>query len=226
MRKSTAFSIVGELRHRLWVVLGSAALTLILFLVLPLMQTINKPPTADLVLQTVDTANVPPPPPPPEKETEETVKEEKPPELMETAPPLDLSQLELALNPGFSEGGMGGDFAVKLNLNTVGAEGDNLDALFSMADLDQTPRILYQPGPILNNQVRKKLPARSIFFSSLTRTVVWGIPWCRNRAILSLKHRRWPPLNSGNLNPANGTAKPCGSVCVCPSTSRKDNNYE
>ena len=147
-------------------------MTLILFLVLPLMQTINKPPTADLVLQTVDTANVPPPPPPPEKETEETVKEEKPPELMETAPPLDLSQLELALNPGFSEGGMGGDFAVKLNLNTVGAEGDNLDALFSMADLDQTPRILYQPGPILNNQVRKKLPARSIFFSSLTRTVV------------------------------------------------------
>ena len=75
---------------------------------------------------------------------------------MEEAPPLDLSQLELALNPGFSEGWMGGDFAV--NLKTVVSKDDSLDAVFSMADLDQKPRVIYQPGPTLNKQIRRKAP--------------------------------------------------------------------
>ncbi|MCA9398636.1 MAG: hypothetical protein KC618_02720, partial [Candidatus Omnitrophica bacterium] len=100
-------STIRNYRHRLWVFLGAIGLTLVCFLVLPLMQAINKPPTADLALQDVDVANLPPPPPPPpEEEPEEPEPEEQPPELMEEAPPLDLSQLELALNPGFSEGWM------------------------------------------------------------------------------------------------------------------------
>jgi len=108
-------------------------------------------------LQSVDIANVPPPPPPPEPEPEEEPEEETPPpQLMEEAPPLDLSQLELALNPGFSEGWMGGDFAV--NLNTVVSKTEDFDAVFSMADLDQQPRAIHQPGPTLNKQTRRKAP--------------------------------------------------------------------
>ena len=154
-RPDTAFSRV---RHRLWVTLGAVGLTLIFFLVLPLMQTITQPHSGDLELAEVDIANVPPPPPPPEPEQEEQQEEEPPPPaLAEEAPPLDLSQLELALNPGFSEGWMGGgDFAV--SLKTFAKEGDDLDSVFSMADLDQKPRVVYQPGPTLTAQTRRKAP--------------------------------------------------------------------
>jgi protein TonB len=127
--------------------------------VLPLIQEISKTQAADLVVQSMDTANIPPPPPPPEEDLEEEEQEEeKPPELTEEAPPLDLSQLELALNPGFSDGFLAGDFAV--NLNTITGGKDDVDALFSMSDLDQKPRILRQPGPILNAAMRKKVPGK------------------------------------------------------------------
>lgn len=156
VKKHKKGSITKKISHYLWVFLGALGLTLVFFLVLPLMQTINKPPTTDLTVQQVDTVNAPPPPPPEEEPEEEPEPEEPPPELNEEVPPLDLSQLELALNPGFNDGWMSGDFAVKLN--TAGAEKENLDALFSMADLDQKPRVVYQPGPTLTKKIRKKAP--------------------------------------------------------------------
>jgi len=161
VRKSrrTAFWFVRELFCRVMVLGGSVLLTLIFFLVLPLMQTLAKPPAADLVLQSVDTARLEAPEPPPEMEPEEEPEpEQKPPQLAEDAPPLDLSQLELALDAGVSEGLMGGDFAVRLN--TVVSDSSTVDALFSIADLDQKPRVVYQPGPSLNSQMRKKAPGK------------------------------------------------------------------
>jgi protein TonB len=159
MTKRRTVSPLTKLFHFLLVFLGALLLTLVFFLLLPVMQTINKPLTNDLVVQSVDTANVPPPPPPPEEEPEEEPEpEESPPELSEEAPPLGLDQLELALNPGFSEGWLGGDFAVKLN--TAASSENDVDALFSIADLDQKPRAVYQPGPRLTKEVRKKAPGQ------------------------------------------------------------------
>jgi protein TonB len=158
-RKRKSFRIVREIFHRLLVVVGAVVLTLAFFIVLPLMQSISKPPTDDLILQTMDVGNIEPPPPPPQEEVqEEPEPEDAPPELTEEAPPLDLSQLELALNPnpGFSENWMGPDFTVKLN--TIVSDSKDVDALFSIADLDQKPRIIYQPSPILNLKIRKKAP--------------------------------------------------------------------
>jgi len=143
--------------------LGAVVITLALFIVLPLMQTISKPPTEDLFLSDVDLANVEPPPPsPPEEEPEpEPELEDEPPELVEQASPLDLSQLELALNPGFSEGWMGsGDFAVSLNTIVSGSKDDSVDAIFSMADLDQKPRVIYQSSPVFTKQLRQKAPGK------------------------------------------------------------------
>jgi protein TonB len=149
-----------------WVLVltGALGLTLAFFLVLPLMQTISKPPGDDLVVQAVDTANIPPPPPPPEEEPEkEEEPEEEPPELTEEAPPLDLSQLELALNPGFSDGWATGDFGV--SLNTKGGGDEDVDALFSLSELDQEPRAIYQPSPNMNAKVRRRAPGKvSIIF--------------------------------------------------------------
>jgi protein TonB len=163
MSRSETFSQAGQFFHRLFhriaVALGAVTLAFVFFLVLPLMQTISKPLTTDLIVQNIDTADVPPPPPPlQEEKKKEPEPEDKPPELTEETKPLDLSQLELALNPnaGLGENWMGGDFAVKLN--TVASDKKDVDALFSIADLDETPRVIYQPSPILNKEMRQKVP--------------------------------------------------------------------
>ncbi len=136
MRSPRTFSIVREAGHRLVVVLIAVGLTLAFFIVLPLMQTISQPPTDDLVLQTVNLTNVPPPPAPPEEKEkqEESQPEERPPELVEESAPLDLSQLELALNPGFGDASFGGgDFAVRLQpvvTTAGGGDGASADAIF------------------------------------------------------------------------------------------------
>jgi protein TonB len=156
--KTGSIFIANQIHHYMIVVLGAVGFTLIFFFVLPLIQSISRPPVTDLMVQNVNTASIPPPPPPEEKPEDKPEPEEPPPELKEEISPLDLSQLELALDPGFSEGWVSGDFAVNLKTIDSNAERDNLDALFSLADLDQKPRVIYQPGPILDKQMRKKAP--------------------------------------------------------------------
>lgn len=135
-----------------------AALTVVLFLLLPVLQDIGKQKIdTDVLLTSVDTVEPPPPPPAAQEKKEEPPPEEAPPpELTESAPPLDLSQLELALNPGMGEG-MCGDFAVKLSV--AGAEGGGMqssDDIFSLADLDQAPRVVFQPAPQYPPEMKKK----------------------------------------------------------------------
>jgi len=156
-RKRKSFWLIGELLHRLLVIVGAFGLTLTFFLVLPLMQTLARPPKTDLIVQSFDTASLDPPPPPPaEEEPEEPEQEEEPPELTENTQPLTLEQLTLALNPGFGDNMMQGAFEVKLN--TVVSNSKDVDALFNISELDQKPRVVYQPGHVLNNDVRKKAP--------------------------------------------------------------------
>lgn len=130
------------------------------FLVLPLLEAISMPEAADLVVLPVDTAVIAPPPPPPENEQEEKKPEPEvpPPALAEVAPPLDLAQLELALDP--HAGGMdgAGDFAVRLP-GVAAAAGSGVDELFSLADLDQKPRVLWNQPPQLSAALKKKVPA-------------------------------------------------------------------
>jgi len=146
--------------HYALVAAGSTALTLAFFLILPLIQAITTPPAADLTLLSVDSANVPPPPaPPPEEEAEpEPEPEEKPPALEEDEQPLDLAQLEMALNPGVGSGLLGNDLAIRLEQLTAGSDGDGLADLVSLADLDQRPRAVYQPSPVLDAKLRQKAP--------------------------------------------------------------------
>jgi protein TonB len=68
--------------------------------------------------------------------------------------------LELALNPGMG-GGIGGDFAVKLPVAAGGSSSDGsggVDELFSMQDLDQKPRAIYQVSPQMSAQLKKIAP--------------------------------------------------------------------
>ena len=129
-------------------------LTFCFFMLLPILQVITKPPSKDLTIRSVDVANVPPPPPPPmEEEPEPEPDEQPPPPPAVDAQPLDLSQLELAMNPG--DGGFGGgDFSV--NLSGVTGSGNEVDAIFSLSDLDQKPRVVYQPAPIYPPELARK----------------------------------------------------------------------
>lgn len=145
--------------HAGGVLFGALLATLLAFLVLPVMATIGKPNLPDLTLSQVDTAVVPPPPPPPEPEPEKPKEQEPPPpELQEPAQPLDLSQLELALNPGLGGDFGGGDFAIgKIAAAAAGDDGES--GLFSLADLDQKPRAIHQPSPALTPELRRRAPA-------------------------------------------------------------------
>ncbi len=145
--------------HAVLVGLGALALTLAFFLVLPLMEAIGQTSESDLIVQSIDVADLPPPPPPVEEEPEQEQPEEEPmPELAEQAEPLDLSQLELALGDSLGEGYLSGDFAVTLG-SVATAVTSEVEELFSVADLDQQPRVLYQASPVLDGKLRKKLPA-------------------------------------------------------------------
>lgn len=135
---------------------GAAALTLAVFLVLPVMQQMANPPEEKLLVHQVG-AVVEPPPPPPVVEEEPPPEEEEPPppELSEEAPPLDLAQLEMALNPGFGEG-IGGDFEVRLFTAGESGNSEEADAIFSMAELDQPPRVVYQPAPEYPPELKRR----------------------------------------------------------------------
>lgn len=134
-------------------------LTLALFLVLPMLENIGRQEDKnDVKLTTVDTVEQPPPPPVVEQQKQEPPPEETPqPELTENAPPLDLSQLELALNPGMGDGAAG-DFAVKLPATEGlgGGKNSSSEDIFSMADLDQAPRVIFQPAPQYPPDLKKK----------------------------------------------------------------------
>lgn len=156
MSSSSEASGARKAVHRLLVVTGAVFLTAVFFMVLPFIQAISESRNDDVMVRSVETALPPPETPLIEEPETEPEKEEEPPKLVDEAPPLDLSQLELALNPVGGEGWLGGDFAAKLG--SLGSGGGGDDALFSLADLDQRPRVTYQPSPVLNAAVRKKAP--------------------------------------------------------------------
>ena len=104
------------------------------------------------------------------EERKEAPPEDTPPELAEqNAAPLDLAQLEMALDPG-QGGGAGGDFASRgralgaasMAQGKVGAD-SAVGEVFSIADLDQVPRATSQPAPAYPPELRKKKMAGTVY---------------------------------------------------------------
>lgn len=97
---------------------------------------------------------------PKEMEVEKQAAPEKAPELKEASAPLDLAQLELALNPTLSDDG-GGDFlsrapSVLSGGAVAAATATATEEIFAMADLDQAPRAVFQPAPEYPAALRKQ----------------------------------------------------------------------
>ncbi len=158
---TTHLPILDRLLHGVLVTLGGGLLTVGFFLVLPLIEAVTQPGGADTLVRAAATAELPPPPDAPELEEpeQEPEPEEKPPELAEEeAPPMDLSSLELALNPGGGGDGFGSaELSLKLPGGASGAEA-MVEELFSADDLDQRPRVIHQPAPVLDAKLRKHTP--------------------------------------------------------------------
>lgn len=134
---------------------GAAMLTLTFFMVLPLIQAINALPDRETLLAEFDVTQLPPPdetpdePPPPE---DEPPPEPEPPQLQPETPRMELSEIELALNPGF--GSFSGDFGMQINAVTAGANA--VDELFTSAELDQKPVVIHDPAPDITRQMRQR----------------------------------------------------------------------
>lgn len=155
MAAGSAKRTASAILHHFAVVLGSLGLTLLLFLVLPLMQAINEPPEMDTLLRAADTTSLEPPPPIDEPEPEEPEPQEQPPPGMTPeSQPLDLSQLELALG-GMGDGSGWGTAEFAVNLEAALPVGQDLDQLVSIDELDQKPRAVHQPSPTIDAEVRK-----------------------------------------------------------------------
>ncbi len=204
MRAPTATRIPWwrQALRRLLVALGAPLLTVGVFLLLPLIESIAGQPAPDVTVRSAGIANVPPPPPPPEPEQQkEEDPDEKPPELAEETQPLDLSQLELALNPTFGDGA--GEYAMKLDTVTQ-SRATETDALFSEADLDQRPRPVYQAGPVMTVDLRRKAPgsAQVIFIVDQEGRVQNPIakasdPVFERPAVAAVKQWRFEPGKRG-----------------------------
>lgn len=130
---------------------GALLMTLAYFLILPLMGALGKGPETLLELRSLDVVEQPPPPP--ETEPEEPPEEDVEPKLETELKPLDLSDLEMALNAvDGSDAGAG--FSIDLGKYMKGAS--QSDAIFSMADLDQKPQAVYQPAPAYPSELQRQ----------------------------------------------------------------------
>ncbi|MGB0766469.1 MAG: energy transducer TonB [Phycisphaeraceae bacterium] len=143
---------------RIFGVIGAFALTLLLFLVLPLMQVIGEKEQDEYEVQEV---NIQLQEAPPDVEDEE----EDPPEDPEDPPEepeididepqmVDIRQLDLL-------GGEGGisipGVDTTINIDDAIGGGDDLDNMFDAGSLDQPARVLFQAQPKLTGTLRTKL---------------------------------------------------------------------
>ena len=132
--------------------------TAFFFMILPLLQAINSPFQGDSMGRAMEVVTVPPPPPPPIEEPDdpEPEPEPEPPQMDSTPEPLDISQLEVMLNPGFGDF-LTGDFGVQLK--SAMASSEEMKEIFSSSELDQKARRLSVIQPRLTSALLRQTPA-------------------------------------------------------------------
>lgn len=126
---------------------GGLSMALLILLVLPITQMLSEkgaPAASTIVMESV---SIPPPPaPPPEPPPpEEELAEVDVPELEKELQPLDLSQLDVALNPG-----VGGALNMSNSLLGFGVTPDTIAQMdiFDLKDLDNDPKRIVAISPI------------------------------------------------------------------------------
>ena len=145
---------IGTGVQRVAAVAIAVVMTVVLFMVLPLIQVLAGSSDRTTDLQEWDPVAPPPPPPPPEENEPEP--EPETPEFEEAPPLPDLNALSAALDPGAGLGGWGSvDMGASLSSLTGG---DGAGGFFNLDQLDQQPRCTHQPPPTLTAKLRKRGP--------------------------------------------------------------------
>ncbi len=134
--------------------ISAFGLALFIFLALPITQLLSEKAAASSHIL-LDAAAMPPPPaPPPEPPPEEEeVAEEDVPEMEKELQPLDLSQLDVALNPGVGDA---------LNMGSAilgfGVTPDTIAQMdiFELKDLDNDPQRMVAVAPIYPFQFKRE----------------------------------------------------------------------
>lgn len=131
-------------------VIGSALITVLLFILIPLSQMLSfQKDRTDITLTEMMMPPPPPPPPEPPPPEEEDLEEEEP-EMEEEREPPTLEQLELTLNTELNAN-LSGAFAIPAF--QIGA---NLsDLAFDLEDLDEIPKVLTQVRPVYPPSLRR-----------------------------------------------------------------------
>jgi protein TonB len=123
-------------------IVGALGLTLLMFLILPFTQLFSHVQREILQLRQIEVV-LPPPPPPPRQPPPEEKKPEEKPELKDKPKPLNLSQLELVLNPG-TGGALEGDFGLGFEMAPNVVEEMKI---FELSEVDKEPQLIFQAQP-------------------------------------------------------------------------------
>lgn len=149
--------VLKTILSRVFGVIGAFALTLMLFLVLPLMQAIGEDNRDEYELEEVN-LSFEEPPPDVEEEEEEPPEDpedpEDPPEVDIDEPLMnDITQLDL-LPSGDGPSIPGVDNTINID---DAISSSSMDEMFDFGSLDQPARVLFQAQPKLTSSLRSKL---------------------------------------------------------------------
>ncbi len=160
-----------SLVRRVFSALAALAMTLALFLVLPLMQAIGQKDDEQYVVEEVNIALEQAPPDVVEEEEEPPKDVEDPPEEpdLELEQPVMTSITQLDLIGG--SGGVsipGAETAINIDQAIGSSSGP--DDLFDPGALDQPARVLFQAQPKMTPDLRKKSPATVVLAMIVDKT--------------------------------------------------------
>ena len=148
---------------------GAVFLAALLFLIIPISQALQDSDIQTVILREIEPVVLTPPKPPVIEEKRQIEKTpDKIPELEPEPPQLELSQLELSLNPGVGEalsmGVQAGAFEVQ-----VDAIGD-IEKIFDFAELERPPDLIN--GRMLKPEFPRELERRGVKEVKLTLEIL------------------------------------------------------
>ena len=148
---------------------GAVFLAALLFLIIPISQALQDSDIQTVILREVEPVVLTPPKPPVIEEKRQIEKTpDKIPELEPEPPELELSQLELSLNPGVGEalsmGVQAGTFEV--NVDAIG----DIEKIFDFADLERPPDLIN--GHSIKYEFPRELERRGVKEVKLTLEIL------------------------------------------------------
>ncbi len=148
---------------------GAVFLAALLFLIIPISQALQDSDIQTVILREIEPTVLTPPKPPIIEEKRQIEKTpDKLPELEPEPPELELSQLELSLNPGVGEalsmGVQAGTFEV--NVDAIG----DIEKIFDFAELERPPDLIN--GRMIEPKFPPELERRGVKEVKLTLEIL------------------------------------------------------